>query len=92
MDARTMASTLRAICRNDATRYDHHARRAWDGKPPETDGGTIWRSPREIAYAALRRLHREGLISEAETLWDLSEDEVARRVAVAVAAETAVPA
>lgn len=90
MDARTMASTLRAICRNDATRYDHHDRRAWDGKPPSADGGTIWRTPREIAAGTLRAFRREGLISEAETLWYLSEDEIARRVAVA--AEPAVPA
>lgn len=88
MDAHSVAATLRAICRNDATRYDHHERRAWDGRRPAEEGGDIWRSPREMAAGMLRRMHRAGLIAEAETLWDLSDAAIAERLAATQAVST----
>ena len=63
------AAVLRAICRADRTRYDHHEPRAWDGKRPKEDGGTIWLTPREKAESTLRRLARDGDITAAEADW-----------------------
>lgn len=63
------ASVLRAICRADRTRYDHHEPRAWDGKRPKEDGGTIWLTPREKAESALRLIARNGDITAAEGDW-----------------------
>lgn len=69
MTARDFAAVLRAICRADRTVYAHHEPRAWDGRRPEKDGGTIWLTPREKAESALRRLHREGAITADEADW-----------------------
>lgn len=70
------AAVLRAICRADRTRYDHHEPRAWDGKRPKEDGGTIWLTPREKAESALKRMARNGDITAAEADW--RADEVAK--------------
>lgn len=64
-----VAAVLRAICRADRTRYDHHEPRAWDGKRPKEDGGTIWLTPREKAESALRLMARTGDITAAEADW-----------------------
>ena len=63
------AAVLRAICRADRTRYDHHEPRAWDGKRPKEDGGTIWLTPREKAESALKRMARNGDITATEADW-----------------------
>ncbi len=47
-----MAEALRSIIENDRTYYEHHEPRR-DGKLPREDGGTIWKTPRQIATAAL---------------------------------------
>lgn len=54
-DARKLlVRVLSDIIRNDKTFYLHHEARPWDGRNP--DGGTIWKTPREIAAAVLRSL------------------------------------
>lgn len=50
---------LQAIVRNDATSYQHHEPRRWDGRTPDADGGTIWLTPREIARQMLTLLGAE---------------------------------
>lgn len=81
MDAHDFARVLRAVCRNDATRYRHHAPRDFDGRRPNADGGDIWQTPREIAEAALRRLVRSGEIAEAESWWSRTDHEIGEMLA-----------
>ena len=47
---------LRAVARNDKSRYDHHEARPFDGMRPmqAKDPGSIWLTPREIARRVLR--------------------------------------
>ena len=55
-------STVRAlqtIVRNDATAYEHHQPRRWDGRTPDAEGGTIWLTPREMARQLLKILGAE---------------------------------
>jgi len=53
--ARVLEEALRSCAENDLTHYDHHQQRR-DGKLPREGGGTCWRTPREIALAALSSL------------------------------------
>jgi len=55
-----LVRALQNIVRLDATSYEHHQPRRWDGKTPdEVSGGTIWLTPREIARGWLKRLGAE---------------------------------
>jgi hypothetical protein len=51
-----LKTALRQCARNDATEYDHHDPRRWDGKKPSESvpPGSIWLTPREIARAVLK--------------------------------------
>lgn len=51
-----LVAMLQEIVRNDTTRYDHHEARRWDGRTPDSKGGTIWLTPKEMARQALRYL------------------------------------
>lgn len=44
-----MRDALMMVIANDKTVYQHHERRPSDGALPESAGGTVWRTPAEIA-------------------------------------------
>jgi hypothetical protein len=56
LEVERLKTALRRCARNDATAYDHHDPRRWDGKKPgeSVPPGSIWLTPREIARAALK--------------------------------------
>ena len=54
-----LIDALRAVAMNDKTAYEHHEKRRQDSKRPETAGGTIWLSPREIALETLKSIGEE---------------------------------
>lgn len=49
---------LEAIEGNDLTQYEHHQPRR-DGQLPSVDGGTCWKTPREIARSLRKQLEGE---------------------------------
>lgn len=55
----TLVEGLRLIALSDKTAYEHHEKRYQDGKLPETVGGTIWLTPREVALRALEAMGEE---------------------------------
>lgn len=65
---------LADIVRADATFYEHHQARRWDGRKPEDVDArsTIWRTPRELASGALRELGLPVPDPLAETLRPLA--------------------
>jgi len=49
-----LIDALRSCAMNDKSKYYHHQPRARDGKLPKEEGGTIWKTPREIALDTLK--------------------------------------
>lgn len=50
---KALRRALEMCLMNDKTEYEHHEKRPFDGAAPESVGGSIWRTPCEIAGAAL---------------------------------------
>lgn len=68
-DREELVDFLQEIVRNDATYYEHHQERRWDGrKPREVSDGTIWLTPKEMAIGALRHLGADVPDAIAESL------------------------
>lgn len=47
---------LRAITLADKTTYEHHEPRKCDGALPRIEGGTCWRTPRQLSERAISKI------------------------------------
>ena len=70
---KNLRDVFESIRKNDATCYEHHQPRRFDGKKPtDVGGGTRWLEPREMAMAAIKAIDR-ALAADVQAAGALTE-------------------